>query len=181
MVLSRMEKAETREGRDSQDFKVLMIGIGICIMMILTEPLFHKIWDRHFVSRPFITATVEVGLVPGRNQLMILYDADANQEVDGTWIASIHGLGQEQLATRRGDGSYNSKADDARFWTWDAFFHNKYNTRIPEVPYEPFRVCVRYVVTARDSGEKDESPQYCSPVFDPEKPAFLELPQPQEI
>lgn len=175
-MMTRIEKATTKEGRNGQDLKVMLIGVSIYIGMLLSEPLIYKIWDRYFVSRPYIVATVEVGLVPGKADPMVLYDADAGQETDATWIASVLGLQLEQIATRRGQGAYSDAEDEPRLWSWDAFFKNEYGAPSPEIPAEPFRVCVRYLATARDSGEMDESPLYCSQIFDPTAPEYLKLP-----
>lgn len=173
--MERLEKAQTAEGRNGQDLRVLLIGVCIYIGMILSEPVLFKIWDRYFATRPFMTATVQVGIVPGRELPMIYYDADANQEVDAQWIASVIGLQMEQLATRRGQGAYSDKVDIPRLWSWEAFFKNEYGAPAPVIPTEPFRVCVRYIATARDSKEQDESPMYCSLVFDPENPRYIEF------
>lgn len=56
-----------------------------------------------------------------------------------------------------------------------AFFDNEQNVDSPDVPEQPFHICVRYDVEARDSGVNDISEKFCSEVFDPANP-YLEIP-----
>lgn len=165
MVGFRVEK--TNSNRD--DFKVLMTGIMLAIFIMIGFPTLQNVWDEFVSKRPFITATVEVVAprLPGEEP-RILYDADPNQPVDGFWIASIVDAEDGvQLLTRTGEGHYQVVDDHARLWTWFAFFDNEKGLSSPGVPNVPFKVCVRYSVNARDSGNLDEGPLFCSNTYDP--------------
>lgn len=151
--------------RNKDDFRVLMAGTMFAILLMTVGPTISKLWDLGISTRPYVSATLQI--VPHEGEPQILYDADANQEVDGTWVASMVDDRGAQLVTRRGEGSYSEKIDDPRLWTWFAFFDNDRGLNSPGVPNVPFKVCVRYIVAARDSGITDESPEYCSQLFDP--------------
>lgn len=154
--------------RNNDDFKVMVIGVLLAILLMVGTPTVETLWDRFISDRPYISATVEI--VPPIHEGVeptILYDADPNQSVDGNWIASIVGADNEQFATRTGVGHYVVKQDDPKIWTWFAFFDNEKGLNSPGYPDVPFKVCVRYVVNARDSGSNDEGPDYCSKIYDP--------------
>lgn len=175
-----MSNPEARKHRrDSDDLKVLFIGVCIYIMMTLTGPIILDQWDRYFAHRPFIVASVEVippsaensdTHVGHENAPRIIYRTFTHQQIDATWIASIFSVNGDRLAARRGHGSYPKQPPDNHIWTWDAFFENEYATGAPDVPKQPFRVCVRYIAEARDSGVQDETPIYCSSIYDPFDP-----------
>lgn len=156
----RVEK--TTKNRD--DFRVLMAGILFAIFLTIANPFVMKMWDTLVAERPFVTASLEVAQ-KGNSEPFILYDADATEPVDGVWVASMVDESGSQLATRRGNGSYNNSPDNLRSWSWFAFFDNDKGLNSPGVPNVPFKVCIRYIVTARDSGASDESPTYCSQLF----------------
>ena len=158
-----MVRAEkTTKNRD--DFRVLIASTLFAILLIVANPFVMRMWDTLVAERPFITASLEI-VQKENDEPYILYDADATEPVDGVWIASMVDEFGSQLTTRRGNGSYNDSFDRPRIWTWFAFFDNDKGLNSPVVPNVPFKVCVRYIVTARDSGASDESPTYCSQLF----------------
>jgi hypothetical protein len=163
MVEFRAEK--TTQNKD--DNRVLLAGSVIAIFLMMFVPKIAIIYDNFWATRPFITATVEVKMVEGEDRPMILYDADATQYADATWIASIRGADEKQMFTIRGQGSYSPELDKPRLWKWSAWFDNESGNAPPVVPEVPFKVCVRYVSIARDSGVSDESPVTCSELFFP--------------
>jgi len=152
--------------RNSDDGKVLLAGAIFAIFLMVAAPFLQKMYDVFLSPRPFITATLEI-IPNGTDEPFILYDADANQPVEGTWIASLKDESGTMLASRYGHGVYNDLPDDARKWTFFAFFDNEKGLNSPGVPNIPFQVCVRYSVEARDSGATDETPLYCSAIYTP--------------
>lgn len=168
----RAEKTNTF--RD--DVRVLMAGILFCIFMILMQPFVFRAYDYFWAERPFVSATVEIVFVDEGLPPMIKYDADATQPVVGEWIASVHEIDENgnpvRITSRRGNGRYSDQKDDPKLWTWAAWFDNEMDYSTPEVPTVPFKVCVRYDVDARDSGVNDDSPLYCSQVYDPANPTL---------
>lgn len=165
----RVEKTNTT--RD--DLRVMISGVLVCIFLIMVQPFVFLLYDSIWAQRPFVTASVAIYHVEGRENPMLLYDADATQAVDGIWIASIYAASDDaRMDSRRGSGSYNSTVDEGRLWTWQAFFDNEV-AQPPQVPTEPFYICVRYIVEARDSGADDESPPNCSITYDPNNPTLL--------
>jgi hypothetical protein len=165
-----------KTGTFKDDLRVMIAGTLFCIFMIFMQPFIFKVYDYYWADRPFVTATVQVVGVSGSDIPLIKYDADATQNVTGKWIASIHYEDGSRITSRRGDGSYHSRTDDPKLWTWAAFFDNEQNIDSPEVPNRPFKVCVRYDVEARDSGVDDQTEKFCSDVFDPANP-YLEIPE----
>ena len=162
--MSTLRAEKTTQNQD--DYRVLLVGMVFSILLMLFVPIIHTVWDTHFSARPFVSATIKI-VKGAEGELGIMYDADATKPVDGTWVAMMLDENNSQLMTRRGEGSYNPTIDDPRFWTWTAFFDNDKGLNSPGVPNVPFKVCVRYIVEARNSGVSDESPQYCSNLFDP--------------
>ena len=162
MLNLRAEK--TTQNRD--DFRVLLAGSIICILLMVAPPLIQKYWDTFISTRPFITATVEVVDVDGIFEPMILYDADAHKQVNAIWIAAIYDSHGRRLASRRGEGSYTTAIDEPRLWTWNGFFDNETGVDAPDIPTVPFMICVRYVATT-DTGVRDDIPNTCSNVFTP--------------
>jgi hypothetical protein len=163
MLYMRAEK--TSQNRD--DFRVLMAGSILTILIMLLGPLVGRGWDEFFATRPFVTATLEVVKVPGQDRPMLLYDADATQFVDAYWIATIEDADGGRHFTRKGEGAYSPSIDNPRLWSWDAFFDNEKGLASPAIPSFPFKVCVRYISTARDSGTRDETPVMCSNTYFP--------------
>lgn len=162
--MSTLRAERTTQNQD--DYKVLLVGMVFSIFLMLFTPIIYTAWDTHFSTRPFVSATVEIVKSPD-GELGIMYDADATKPVDGVWVAMLMDENDSQLVTRRGEGSYNLTIDNPRFWTWAAFFDNDKGLNSPGVPNVPFKICVRYIVKARNSGVPDESPQYCSNLFNP--------------
>jgi len=152
--------------RNVDDFRVLMAGCMIAILLMVGSPFMQKMYDTFIQERPFMVATVEI-VQEGDDEPFILYDPDAKEPVVGYWIASMVGQDDEQLITRRGEGSYTSAEDGPRKWTWAAFFDNGKGLNSPGIPNVPFRICVRYDLTTRDSGAVDTTPNYCSNLFIP--------------
>jgi hypothetical protein len=162
MINLRVEKSN----KNHDDFRVLMAGCVIALLLLVGTPMIYKWFDNLFSDKPFVTAILEV--VEKNGKLYVLYDADATREVDGSWIASIvETETNTQIITRKGEGSYNANIDEPRLWSWEAFFDNEKGLNEPGVPNVPFQVCVRYVVTSRTTQITDESPIYCSPTFNP--------------
>lgn len=157
---------KTTPNRD--DFRVLMVGTMIAIFMMLIIPVVAQVYDTTIAGRPFVTATVEIIQTDDYQNPMLLYDADAKQPTDATWIAMIRDEKGYRLDTRRGHGSYEVEDDNPRLWTWEAFFETENGIARPPVPKKPFQVCVRYVSVARDSGVLDHTPESCSKIFYPE-------------
>lgn len=152
--------------RNVDDFRVLMAGCMIAIMLMVGGPFMQKMYDTFIQERPFMVATVEI-VQEGNDEPFILYDTDPNEPVSGYWIASMVGEDGEQLLTRQGEGSYSNDVDLPHKWTWFAFFDNDKGFNSPGIPNVPFRVCVRYDLTTRDSGTVDSTPNYCSNLFIP--------------
>lgn len=174
--MTNMTLRAEKTTRNKDDLRVMIAGTLFCIFMILLQPLVFRTYDYFFAKRPFISATVELVYVSDLEFPMVLYDADATQAVNGTWIASIYTFnnnGDEiRQTSRRGFGNYTSKLDDPKLWSWSAFFDNETDSDIPDVPEEAFIVCVRYSVETNDSGVGDESPKYCSSLYDPNHPTL---------
>lgn len=166
-----MRAEKTTKNRD--DLRVMIAGVLVCIFMLLIQKPVFWLYDHFYAERPFMTATVEIVAVPGRARPMIRYDADAYQHVRGIWIASAHATSSgedERLFTRRGEGNYvgNNVDDEPKLWTWSAFFDNEKDDWVmPEVPTEPFRICVRYDAATVDSNYQFNTEDHCSEPFDP--------------
>jgi hypothetical protein len=154
--------------RNADDFRVLMAGAIIAIIIMLVQPLTVKFWDGFVAGRPFVTATVEVIFDEEAQEVKVLYDADAKQATDAVWIATIYADKGDRLFSRRGNGSYSTKIDNPKLWTWSAFWDNEKGLDPPEIPDEAFAICLRYISTARRSGILDETPEVCSETFYPE-------------
>lgn len=153
--------------QNCDDYKVLMIGIMITIILMMTIPSFIKFYDYMFVERPFVQATVEVVQSIDYEKPMLLHDADANRIVDAIWVAVIYDANMQRLDSRRGNGTYTKAEDNPRLWAWEAFFEREDGTVVPNVPEQPFFVCVRYTSVTRLSRIEDESPEVCSKLFHP--------------
>jgi hypothetical protein len=154
--------------RNRDDFKVLVSGSLIMILMLLTFPLIGRVYDSTLATRPFVTATVEVVQTDDYKLPMILYDADATQLVTARWIRIVRDGDDSRLGTRRGESDYSAKEDNPRLWTWEAFFNDGTGIAAPPVPTQPFKVCIMYISTTVDTGISDETPETCSKVFYPE-------------
>ena len=158
--------------RNKDDLRVMIAGTLFCIFMLMMQKPIFWLYDFMYAEKPIVTATIQIQAIAGRERPMIWYDADSRQNVQGIWIASVYEADGEQarLFSRRGDGHYpalNSE-DSPELWTWSSFFDNeKDDWIIPDVPVKPFIICVRYDVFTSDSNFNDNSPQYCSDVFDP--------------
>lgn len=153
--------------RNRDDFKVMMVGSMIGILMLLVFPVWGTLYDQNFAPRPFVTATVEIVQTDQYEEPMLLYDADAKQPVTATWIAIIRDKNGNRLNSRRGQGNYSVREDNPRFWTWAAFFDTEDGTPPPAVPAQPFMVCLRYDSITPDTKVVDETPEMCSQVFHP--------------
>ena len=157
---------KTTKNRD--DFKVLMVGLMIGIFMLLTIPVAQQMYDKRITPRPFVQATIEIIQTEDYSRPMILYDADAVKPVEATWIAIIRDAKDQRLETRRGTGNYSPTEDNPRLWTWKAFFDGNEFLLTPEVPQQPFKICLRYISVTIDTKVSDESPEKCSLLFHPE-------------
>lgn len=162
-------RVEKSGNRNKDDLRVLLAGIIICVMMIFGQNTYLFLEDKFFAERPFITATLEIVHVDEEVEPFILYDADPNQNVTGTWVASVYKADGTRLTSRRGQGNYLYADDEPNFWAWAAWFDNEQSDP-PAIPTEPFYVCVRYDVTANDSGVDDSGDVFCSNVYDPANP-----------
>lgn len=166
-IMLRAEKTNA----NYDDFKVLLVGI-ICALGLLTMvPMVRQGYDLFVTHRPFVVAET-LRLVPEKDSPVpsILYDADAFVSVDSTWIATVETGNEAQgpLAMVVGRAAYSVKAeDDTKLWTWQSWFDNGMGSKVPAVPYKPFMVCVRYVSKAKGTEVTDESPKYCSKLYDP--------------
>lgn len=154
--------------RNADDFRVLLAGAIMAIIIMLVQPLTVKFWDGFVAGRPFVTATVEIVYDQDAQQVKVLYDADAKQPTDAVWIGLIYGEDGERIFTRRGDGAYTTKEDNPRLWSWEAFWDNEKGLAPPAIPTVAFKICLRYISTARRSGILDETPEACSKMFYPE-------------
>jgi len=160
-------RVEKSGNQNKDDFRVLIAGIILCILMIFGHQTYLGLYDTFIAERPFITATIKVVLVDEEVKPLILYDADPNQNVNGIWIASVYSKEGIRLTSRRGMGNYLVEDDLPRFWTWEAFFDNEQSDP-PAIPEEPFYICVRYDVMANDTQVTDSTDYFCSNVYDPE-------------
>jgi hypothetical protein len=151
--------------RNADDFRVLMAGAIVAIIIMLVQPLTVKFWDGFVAGRPFVTATVEVVFDESSQSVKVLYDADAKQATDAIWIGTIQTEEGDRIFTRRGTGAYSTKVDNPRLWLWSAFWDNEKGLEDPEIPNEAFKICLRYISTARRSGILDETPEMCSNTF----------------
>lgn len=165
-------RVEKSGNKNKDDLRVMIAGVIICVMMIFGQTAYNKIHDQFFAPRPFITALVELVHVNPELPPLVRYDAEPLQDVSGTWVASVYSVGGTRLSTRRGTGNYTVLDDEPRLWAWSAWFDNEQSDP-PEIPDEPFYVCVRYQVTANDSGILDGTPKYCSNVYDVDNPTFF--------
>lgn len=163
-------RVEKSGNRNKDDFRVLIAGIFLCILMLFGQRAYLRMYDTFIAERPFITAIVEVVHVDEEVNPLILYDADPNQNVSGVWIASVYHADGTRLTSRRGMGNYRVDDDIPRFWAWEAFFDNEQSDS-PAIPEEPFYVCVRYDVMANDTQVTDSTEDFCSNVYDPKNPS----------
>lgn len=154
---------------NADDFRVLLWGAVIAIGLMVFMPTASRLWDTHIAERPFVSATVEVVKIEGREKPALLYDADATRPVDATWIATLWTEDEVRIFTTRGTGDYSPKEDNPKLWTWNAFFDNEIGGTIPNVPVQPFQVCLRYISQTRDTLVADESEITCSAVFYPDR------------
>lgn len=163
----QLRAEKTTKNRD--DLRVMIAGLVFCILLIMMQTVYSKVYDILWAERPFVTATIELVFVSPDLPPLVKYDADANQDASGTWIASVYTADGTRLNSRRGEGNYNNFQDDPKYWSWGAWFDNEQSDP-PAVPNEPFYVCVRYDVVAKDSGVGDNSDKFCSNVYDPNNP-----------
>jgi len=163
---------KTHQNRD--DFKVLIVGLMFSIILLLSLPMVGKVYDSNWQTRPFVSATLEVIQTEHYERPMILYDADAVVLVSAIWIAIVRDDKGNRLYTRKGLGNYSSKEDNPRLWTWTAFFDNGTSVPPPIVSQKPFMVCVRYISTTLNTEVTDESPEFCSKVFYPNRKPISE-------
>lgn len=154
-----------KTNQNADDSRVLLVGALITIGLMVFTPKVQ--WASHYflVDRPFVSATLKVVNVVGRESPVILYDADASINVDATWIGTIHSEDGTRLFTTRGSGSYTTLEDVYKPWLWESWFDNEAGGRIPDVPDEPFYVCVRYDAKTRETLVADESPEFCSNLY----------------
>lgn len=169
MSLIRAQKTT----RNYDDFKVMVVGSLIALMMMLIFPVLGQGYDKYLAERPFITATVQIIQTDDYERPMVLYDADAKQPANATWVAVIRDIKGQRLESRRGNGNYSVREDNPRLWTWAAFFDNESGIAPPTVPHQPFKVCLQYYSKTRDTGIEDETPEVCSLVFYPDEPYRL--------
>ena len=162
-------RVEKSGNKNKDDLRVMIAGVILCVLMIFGHGAYQKIYDEFFAPRPFMTATVELVHVDKSLPPLIKYDADPVQNVSGTWVASVYTADGTRLTSRRGHGNYTVREDDPKFWAWTAWFDNEQSDP-PLVPAEPFYVCVRYQVTATDSGVDDGTEPFCSNVYDKDNP-----------
>ena len=167
VVHNKIFRAE-KTTRNRDDFKVLIVGSMIGVLMLLVFPVWGQFYDQNFAPRPFVTATVEIIQTEDYERPMVLYDADAKQPVTATWIAVIRDTKGHRLETRRGQGNYSVAEDNPRLWTWAAFFDTEDGALPPAVPQQPFMICLRYDSITPDTKVVDETPEVCSQVFHPE-------------
>lgn len=165
-------RVEKSGNKNKDDLRVMIAGVVLCILFLFGQTAYQKLHDEFFAPRPFITATVEIVHVAEGLPPLIKYDADPNQNVTGTWVASLYDEGGTRLSTRRGLGNYNVAEDEPKFWAWSAWFDNEQSDP-PAIPDHPFYVCVRYQVEATDSGVDDSTAKFCSNVYDPDNPLNL--------
>lgn len=158
--------------KNKDDLRVMIAGVVLCILMIFGQTAYAKFYDAFLAERPFITATVEIIHVADDLPPLIKYDADPNQNVNGTWIASVYLADETRLSTRRGFGNYRFSDDEPKYWAWSAWFDNEQSDP-PAIPTEAFYICVRYDIEANDSGIHDAGPRFCSQVYDPNNPLNL--------
>lgn len=164
-------RAEKSGNKNKDDLRVMLAGVMLCVLLIFGQTAYQRFYDAFIAERPFIAAdTLEIVYVGEGLEPLIRYDADPNQNVSGTWIASVFSEDGTRLASRRGQGNYTYNPDDvAKFWSWSAWFDNE-ESDPPAMPTKPFYICVRYVVEANDSGVDDSTERFCSNVYDPENP-----------
>lgn len=163
-------RVEKSGNRNKDDFRVLIAGIILCILMVFGQRTYLGLHDVFIAERPFITATIEVVHVNQEVNPLILYDADPNQNVHGIWIASIYRADGSRLSSRRGQGNYRVADDIPSFWNWEAFFDNEQSDP-PAIPEEPFYICVRFDVMANDTQVTDSTEDFCSNIYDPQNPS----------
>lgn len=158
--------------QNHDDFKVLLVGCVITLMILTMIPLISRGVDLYLTHRPFVVAqTLELIPVEESNTPGILYDADASVNVDSTWIVSIEVPDETRgpLYLISGRASYSiHNEDQAKIWTWQSWFDDGMGVKSPAVPDEPFMVCVRYVSVAKATLVSDETPKKCSPLYDPD-------------
>ena len=159
-------RVEKSGNKNKDDFRVLLAGIIMCILLIFGQRTYLVLHDTFIAERPFITATIEVVHVDQELNPLILYDADPNQNVKGMWIASVYHEDGTRLTSRRGMGNYRVVDDLPGFWAWEAFFNNEQSDP-PAIPEEPFYVCVRFDVMANDTQVTDSTEDFCSNTYDP--------------
>ena len=164
MLNLRAEKST--QNRD--DFRVLLAGSILTILFMLIGPMVSQKWDQYGADRPFVRAeTLQIIKTEGEILPKILYDADSNRNpMHAVWIATVFTEDGVRLFSRRGEGDYSSEQDEPKLWTWFAFFDNEIGLLEPAYPLVPFKICVRYIATT-DTGVRDESPSYCSNIYDP--------------
>lgn len=162
-------RVEKSGNKNKDDLRVMIAGVVLCILFLFGQTAYQKLHDEFFAPRPFISASVELVHVAPDLPPLIKYDADPNQNVSGTWIASVYSADGTRIATRRGQGNYVVRDDEPKFWAWTAWFDNEQSDP-PAVPDHPFYVCVRYQVEATDSGVDDSTDRFCSNTYDASNP-----------
>lgn len=166
-LMPQLRAEKTTRNRD--DLRVMIAGSVFCIFMIMLQGAYTKFHDAFLADRPFVSATVQLVYVDENLPPLVKYDADARQPSSGTWTAAVYQEDGTRLTSRKGDGNYTDIEDDPKYWSWSAWFDNEQSDP-PAVPTIPFYVCVRYDVTANDSGVDDSTEQFCSNVFYPNEP-----------
>ena len=162
-------RAEKSGNKNKDDLRVMIAGVLLCVLFLFGQVAYNKIYDEFFAPRPFITATVEIIHVGNGLPPLIKYDADPNQNVSGTWVSSVYLADGTRQSSRRGYGNYVVMDDSPKLWAWSSWFDNEQSDP-PEIPDEPFYVCVMYQVEATDSEVDDSTEEYCSNVYDARNP-----------
>lgn len=168
--MATMLRAE-KTTQNNDDFKVLLVGCVFALVLLTVVPVISRGWDMYMTPRPFVVAsTLELVPIEGSDVPGILYDADAHVNVDATWVATIETRNEYEgpLYLIPGQGSYSVQREDkAKVWTWKSWFDNGLGATTPEVPKHPFKVCVRYVSLSKETKVVDETPKFCSSLYDP--------------
>lgn len=140
--------------------RTLIFGVIAAIVIIVGLDPAVKIWQRYFVSRPWIVPTIEI--IPSREgKPDILYKAVARFPVKGTWTAFLQNAGGKRLCSGKGEGSYKPNDKDPQVWAWADWL----GIDCAE-PQEPYQACAFYQIQS-ERGNWDTTDPVCSGLYDP--------------
>ena len=143
----------------------LLAGLIVAVVILFAFDPARRLFEHRILGRPWLKATIALSPSPDSSP-DVIYRVEARTRVNADWRVWTETADGRRICSQEGPAHYE-RNQPVEIWSWDSWYINGC-----DVPKEPYRICIRYIIST-PIWARDVSRPFCSAFV--EKPAEADV------